>query len=220
MVPTRSGKSKSSLVNRSGVVEDSPSVKLDVPVPTSTFVHIPNVSHRAVSSTPVRVAQKAPSVLPPAAAPDNSALYEDPLVVPANVSFNSPDSPVVLQDAAIKKSGGGGSSGLADFTSVEQSALPPAGRSGAVAVDTPLPVDIPVHTRTSRRIKLKDSEFIGKRIKVWWPEYDTWYPGVVVAKSDKPEFGTHEVLYDDERDKGPIYEFLMGQKKATYKIIS
>jgi len=39
-------------------------------------------------------------------------------------------------------------------------------------------------------------KFVGRRIKVYWPTHG-WYEGKVVAVSDNPLEGTHEVLYDN-----------------------
>jgi len=70
---------------------------------------------------------------------------------------------------------------------------------------------------SSEEEKGKD-KFIGRRIKVFWPNHG-WYEGKVVATSDNPQEGTHEILYDDSADKGPVYEHLLGNKKAEYKLL-
>jgi len=69
----------------------------------------------------------------------------------------------------------------------------------------------------SKNSDLED-EFIGKRIKVYWPNHG-WYEGKVVSTSDNPQEGSHEILYDDSIDKGPVYEQLIGDDKAEYKIL-
>jgi hypothetical protein len=66
-------------------------------------------------------------------------------------------------------------------------------------------------------------EMIGRRIRVEWEVKDEknkytfvkkWFPGVIVANSDQESEGTHNVLYDDEKEKGllePIIEPLTAQ---------
>jgi len=61
-------------------------------------------------------------------------------------------------------------------------------------------------------------KFVGRRIKVYWPNHG-WYEGKVVSVSDNPLEGTHEVLYDDSIDKGPVYERLVGDNKERYKLL-
>jgi len=73
-----------------------------------------------------------------------------------------------------------------------------------------------------RQVKNRPSDpLVGKRIEVWWDGEKKWYPGVIDKVSDNPEKGTHEILYDDERDKEDpnIYEFLKGKNKAEFRIL-
>jgi hypothetical protein len=69
-------------------------------------------------------------------------------------------------------------------------------------------------------------DLVGKRIRVEWEVKEKsgfvkkWYPGVVVAKSGEMSEGTHEVLYDDEKDRGfdePIIEPLTAQNMRGEK---
>jgi len=62
---------------------------------------------------------------------------------------------------------------------------------------------------------------VGKRISVYWDKYKKWYPGTVVAKSDDGG-GTHDVDYDDDKEKGldPISEKLTGSDIVKWKEIN
>jgi hypothetical protein len=61
---------------------------------------------------------------------------------------------------------------------------------------------------------------IGKRISVYWPEYDTWYSGTVVALSGPQDEGTHDIDYDDEPGQLPISEKLVSNPRETWKLLS
>ena len=44
-------------------------------------------------------------------------------------------------------------------------------------------------------------ELVGKRVKVYWPDENQYYPGLVVECCAENEEGTHNILYDDEAAK-------------------
>jgi len=79
----------------------------------------------------------------------------------------------------------------------------------------------PVSSPSSPIKNNKEDTLVGRRIEVWWNKEKKWYPGVVDRVSDNPRKGTHEVLYDDEKDhEDPnIYEFLEGDKKARFRFV-
>jgi len=71
-----------------------------------------------------------------------------------------------------------------------------------------------------KRVPKTVDPLIGKRIKVYWPEYKRWYTGRVVSKSDPKDGGTHDVKYDD--DDEAISEILVPSslgKVVEYKLI-
>jgi hypothetical protein len=61
---------------------------------------------------------------------------------------------------------------------------------------------------------IEKDDMIGKRISVYWKDYDSWYEGEIVSK-DK---GKYEVQYDDDKEKGldPIIEDL---DKEEWKLV-
>jgi len=68
-----------------------------------------------------------------------------------------------------------------------------------------------------------DSLF-GKRIKVYWPEYDQYFNGTIegLTTIDKNDGGgTHDVLYDDDKEIGndSISEHLFGDQKVEWEFL-
>lgn len=59
--------------------------------------------------------------------------------------------------------------------------------------------------------------FVGKRISVYWHSTRTWYPGTVLCVSR--DEGTHDILYDDEKDKPPISEKLFGEDREKWYLL-
>jgi len=82
-------------------------------------------------------------------------------------------------------------------------------------------VDLKILSPFIKAKKRSPDPLVGKRIEVWWEGEKKWYPGVIDRVSDNLEKGTHEVLYDDEKDKEDpnIYEFLKGKNKAKYRLL-
>jgi hypothetical protein len=69
---------------------------------------------------------------------------------------------------------------------------------------TPLPNNSP--TVVNSVIASKD--LIGKRVTVWWDDYNRYYTGTVVPSDDKRK-GSHIVKYDDGQE---VYEWLIAPK--------
>lgn len=61
----------------------------------------------------------------------------------------------------------------------------------------------------------KDVTLVGRRVKVFWSDYDAWYSGVIVGIS-KAQDATHCIQYDDDKAKGlgPIRENLNDDDKG------
>ncbi len=86
---------------------------------------------------------------------------------------------------------------------------------------------IPLNLESPVKLRDKSSTVkVGYRIEVFWSEEfagvgkQGYYPATVVgeAKGDDVEFGSHEVLYDDEEKKGrlePVLEMLDGGVEQT-----
>ena len=82
---------------------------------------------------------------------------------------------------------------------------------------TPKPVEVsktPVHSPT----KLTD-DLVGKRVSVYWKDYQRWYDGTIEAVAGEGDTGTHNIRYDDEHDKEPISEQLRGPGKVKWKYV-
>ncbi len=64
------------------------------------------------------------------------------------------------------------------------------------------------------REKERNNDIVGKRVSVYWKDYNNWYEGEVVKK----EGGKYEVRYDDDKEKGldPIIEDL---DKEEWKLV-
>src|SRR5690606_575934 len=66
-----------------------------------------------------------------------------------------------------------------------------------------------------REHQARKEGLVGKRVSVYWPEYDKWYSGTV-RETDNPKEGSHIVSYDDGDE---VYEKLEGRGKVKYKIL-
>ncbi|XP_058724913.1 sister chromatid cohesion protein PDS5 homolog C-like isoform X3 [Vicia villosa] len=60
-------------------------------------------------------------------------------------------------------------------------------------------------------IKKNDQKLVGKRVKVWWPEDETFYEGVVYSFDSSTK--KHKVLYDDEEEE------ILNLEKEKWEII-
>jgi hypothetical protein len=63
----------------------------------------------------------------------------------------------------------------------------------------------------------KDSDLVGKRIKVYWPQQGKHYTGTVEGRGLRK--GTWDVRYDDEKDQEPIAEKLHGPRKVKWELL-
>jgi|SRR5579872_370259 len=75
-------------------------------------------------------------------------------------------------------------------------------------------------------LKVRKSKFtnyiVGRRISLWWPKYTGWYSGIVLSHSYRKDGGTHNVLYDDDKDKGAeaaIAETLTGLNREKWYLL-
>ena len=83
------------------------------------------------------------------------------------------------------------------------------------ALPSPTPMTMPPQHITSP----KPSPRIGGRVKVFWPDYNKWYTGTIVNNSNQADGGTHDIQYDDEPDKEPISETLVGKGQVQWEVL-
>lgn len=66
--------------------------------------------------------------------------------------------------------------------------------------------------RKSGRFVEDRASLVGKRVTVYWNQYDEWYRGKIIAVSPPDAEGTHDVLYD--LDGEVISEKLVSSEKG------
>jgi len=95
--------------------------------------------------------------------------------------------------------------------------IPPT--PGKPTVPPPLPTYAPTTIPLQHTAIPKPNPRIGERVKVYWPDYNKWYTGTIVNKSNEADGGTHDIRYDDEPDKEPISETLEGKGQVQWEAL-
>jgi len=111
---------------------------------------------------------------------------------------------------------------LVNVSQIKSFTTPKSMKESSPTPSSPPVVGTPLKNKTVPKFDTMDkttiNPLIGKRIKVYWPDKEKYYPGTIIKTSSNEKEGTHEVLYDDD-PADTVYEFLEGKYKAKWKEI-